>query len=357
MLKTIKKLFSVDDSDLDFDTEESVEQAQPEQNTQQHSIYTNNANEQLEQTKTNIQGINITELQPSQETIKNEQTQQNRNPQTQGNIAKAMPEVVTHNIKSDAVEEKISQQTTDFQQEIEQAFNQGAIIPESKPAGYDQELIAKQKELEAMQKQKEQEAKAAASKAATQPKAQPKTTAKTVKKAAEKTVEKEEKANTKKFKPRDVSELVSKDTFKLQDIIKPMSGVSKKANNEVLEKNEPKPQKTGIIKLRENLKITDLEKTDSLDDVVEEVSTKQQDVSSKPKAKKDSAEKAKAEPTSDSLTAEFETLKAKNKESVAKVKEKEKEKNNKHQSTNRFIIVEDSTGEMTLVYDEDNIKE
>ncbi|WP_423364272.1 hypothetical protein [Mycoplasma sp. P36-A1] len=342
MLKTIKKLFSVDDSELDFDTED-VHHSQNESSNEKYSPY--NANNSAPDNTMKMREINVenntTHHQQNKNNINNGSRYSNEK-----NIVNNVPNIVSHNIKSDSVEDKITKSTDNFTQEIELAYNQ-SIIPESKPASYVPPVAKPTKQA------KPANTKTAPQKKQVEVKSNDKTS-NADKKAVVKKPEATKKIKSAGFIPRDVSELVTKENFKLMDIIKPMSGVTKKANNEVLTKSESKPPKTGIIKLRENYKVTDLEESTELEEKIEEVVEDKgiEKVTKKTKKTKNNVDEST---NKESLHEELEVLKAKSKNTVDNKKVKDEEKSPLHVTTG-FTIIEDSTGEIELVYSDDIIE-
>lgn len=117
---------------------------------------------------------------------------------------------------------------------------------------------------------------------------------------------------------KDAHDIISKDEYVLKDIISPMHGIVRKENKVI--KKEEEVKKAEIIKLREKIKTTEIE--EKVEEPIEELVTF---------------------PFSDTkeLSQGLDTLPKLDKKDTLS-------------ETSKFTLIEDSTGEMRLVIDEDN---
>ncbi|MDF9867215.1 preprotein translocase subunit SecD [Bacilli bacterium PM5-3] len=266
MIKAIKKLFSVDESELDFDEIETSEDKsnlyQNELNNQHENTNTSNLNvrEILEE-----QGNKITEVQSNTEINEvlsdNEIETVNIVEQPVKTFDTTTPDILNHNIVE--ADTKPTKRSFDFAKEIEDAYEKPFVDPIEK------EVIEKKQE---------------------------------------KSIE----------KPK-VNDEINKDNYVLKDIISPMRGVVRKETNSI--KRDPDVKKSQIIKLREHVKTTEIE-PDSTDDYAQ--------------------------------TIEFTFSDTKNLEDTLNgINIPSEEPKDTLSETSKFTLIEDSTGEMRLVIDED----
>lgn len=265
MIKAIKKLFSVDESELDFDEIETSDE--------KYTLYEQELNQYKEDTS--VEDISVVEIV--------EPTHNNKAP-IQNNEAKIIPDItdsmikntqtqpviktydettndaLNHNIVPLSDEENTGRRTFDFASEIEQAYEEPTKVEKLKvdtikPAKQEIEDVA-------------------------------------------------------------LDTLVSKDNYVLKDIISPMHGVVRKEKNVI--KRDTEHKKAQIIKLREHVKTTEIESDDIFSFEHEN-------------------------------TLEFDVDKAQR----LNIIKKDKSKQDTLSETSKFTLIEDSTGEMKLVIDED----
>ncbi|MDL2211791.1 hypothetical protein LJB88_02825 [Erysipelotrichaceae bacterium OttesenSCG-928-M19] len=294
MIKTIKKLFSVDESELDFDEIEMAEEksAQYEKeliNNQSNLNETNNLfstsplkqEDILKETGNKVTEINneiisdadASFMRPTDdlEIVDNSKNDIGSLEITNSAVQlKALDEansdVITHNVVD--AERKATKKSFDFAKEIEEAY-------EKPYTDYSEDEI--------------------------------------VSKPIEKTVEKvteEELVD----KNKNTDELVNKDNYVLKDIISPMRGVIRKETNSI--KRDEEVKKAQIIKLRENIKTTELDPDNDYNETIQFPFTDTKDL--------DEINNLPKEEARDTLS-----------------------------ETSKFTLIEDSTGEMRLVIDED----
>jgi len=296
MFKKIKELFSVDDeNDLVFDTEDEKENTSF--NPYQPGVDSNTST-----LTSSLNGINFKEVEPTN---------------TQGIDLSGTGPLLKDNVIIEPILPKVDETVdNELSQEIK-------TVIETTPVKKERPLAAKAAEsIKA-----DEEAKKKKAEAKVEVKVEPK-------KVEVKTETTTTPVKKKKYSPKDLDELNSKENFVLKDIIKPVSGeVVKKADQTILKEEKPvKPlTTTGIIKLRDTIKYTEV-------DPVKEEEVKE--------------EEPKIEKVATPLDKEFKNLKeTKDKKEAAAIKANEKVK--KAASQNRFIIVEESTGELMIDVAED----
>lgn len=253
MIKAIKKLFSVDESELDFDEIETTEE--------KSTLYQNELNNNLENTGVNnytkpIEDDNIIkEIDTDVDIIVNEP------------VIKAIEETAPdiNAFEIDKPEVKTNRRSFDFAKEIEDAYEKPYFAED------------------------------------------------------EEEVEEVETIKVDEIKAKDVDKsdnLVNKDNYVLKDIISPMRGVIRKETNTI--KRDAEVKKAQIIKLREHTKTTEMEPSD--DDYYETIEFPFTDT----KELDDDLTTLPSEEPKDTLS-----------------------------ETSKFTLIEDSTGEMRLVIDEE----
>lgn len=257
MIKSIKKLFSVDESELDFDEVEDVENKANlyQKELAQHNIDTTanlnlSINNRLEE-----QGNKFKEIEAN---ISYEQTPTNNE---KIDIIKDY-QVQTNSLISDDLEssqEKTARRSFDFEKAIENSYDVVEDIIDTP------DILVK------------------------------------------------DEGSSKK----DTNDIINKDNYVLKDIISPMRGVIRKETNTI--KKEEEHKKAQIIKLREQVKTKEIDIEDGYAQTIEF-------------------------PFDTGDTKELETKLADitNNESRDTLSE-----------TSRFTLIEDSTGEMRLVIDEE----
>ncbi|MEG0283729.1 MAG: hypothetical protein RR425_02165 [Erysipelotrichales bacterium] len=274
MIKAIKKLFSVDESELDFDEIETSEK--------KYTLYEKELNQYKEDTS--ISDISIVEVKgnqaPSDFNSNNEQPIIPTSKPVSKAIEQTNPEILKHNIILDLDEDKTAKRSLDFAKEIEDAFENTAKVAKALPLDEDVQTQAKKEAKDSLV----------------------------------------EKVSIEE----DVERIITKDNYELKDIISPMRGVVRKEKNTI--KRDPEHKKAQIIKLREHVKTTDIEGSD-VDDIYDE--------------------------KINDLTREFNVAKSKKINVVATELSEEEEVHEALSETSKFTLIEDSTGEMKLVIDED----
>ena len=254
MIKAIKKLFSVDESELDFDEIETTDD--------KSTLYQDELNNKLENTgvtnyNKSIEDDNIIkEIDNDVDIIISEPNVQS--------IEETAPEIDI--LEANKVETKPNRRSFDFAKEIEDAYEKPYV-----PFEETEEV----KEVE--------------------------------------TVKVDETKQTESSKSED---LVNKDNYVLKDIISPMRGVIRKETNTI--KRDVDVKKAQIIKLREQIKTTEMEPND--EDYYETIEFPFTDT----KDLEGDLNKIPFEEPRDTLS-----------------------------ETSKFTLIEDSTGEMRLVIDED----
>jgi len=286
MLKKLKEIFQLDDSELDFDTDEETHEEESVQPV--FNPYDQNTNFP---TSTNT-GLNIIEVEePSAPVVQVE----------------SKPENV---VKTDI--EKVN---NDLTQEINTIFNQEEVKTAVLPPLAKKRIIDDASFEEDKKEPVKEEVKVAPAK----------------KEVKELNPEPSNEHLIRKKKTKNALDDLNA-TFKPKGIIKPISGVVKPVDETLFEstkeKEKPKPiSPKGIIKLQElgnEVKVTELE----------EEKVKEED---------------KKESTLESSFKDLKVAKDKKEEEVLKAKPVEP----RDYITNRFIIVEEKTGEMMLVVDEE----
>jgi len=267
MIKAIKKLFSVDESELDFDEIETSEE--------KSLLYKKSLDEQFE--KTNTGDLNFDEIFSEHGNKIREVPDDNiqsvfeiESIPTEPSIPafdETTPDVLVHDIVEEEI--KPSSRSFDFAQEIDDAYEKPYTlfkeeVKESKP-----EVKVEISEEESMKDENKKD------------------------------------------------QLVSKDTYVLKDIISPMHGVIRKETNII--KRDEEVKKSQIIKLREQVKTTEIEPdtTDNYAETLEFQFTDTKDLD-------DTLNSMPSGTPRDTLS-----------------------------ETSKFTLIEDSTGEMKLVIDEE----
>lgn len=260
MIKAIKKLFSVDESELDFDEIETSDE--------NYTLYEKELNQFKEDTMAN--DVSVVEIiESSQNNTKIIPDESEPIIKTTQPVIKAYdqttPDALNHNIVPLTDDENTGRRTFDFASEIEQAYS-------SKTGEVEKVKVEKVEKVVPKQEVKEEEA--------------------------------------------ELDPLISKENYVLKDIISPMHGVVRKEKNVI--KRDTEHKKAQIIKLREQVKTTEIDEDLSL-------------------------------PFESEGTLEFDIEKA---QKLNIIKE-DKKKQEALSETSRFTLIEDSTGEMKLVIDED----
>ena len=268
MIKAIKKLFSVEDEDLDFDNIETTDE--------KSNIYKKSLNHNNEHTPT--QPLNVRELLEEQgNKIKEVESNKIEQVSHTGNFENIIPlkadDIINHNVSNDDNSVNSRAFNFDFEKEIEDAYNKSAS---------NQDDVVKVVETE--------------------------------KKVVSVPVENKKEEKTKE-------PLYTKDNYVLQDIISPMGGIIKKGKGAIKKEEPALPStNTGIIKLRNRIKTREIDPDVHTENYKEDV-----DFSSK---------------EGDSLEDALNKLSSKSEKEVIS-------------ETSKFTLVEDATGEMKLVIDED----
>lgn len=253
MIKSLKKLFSVDESELDFD---EMELADDYSSLYQDELKDNSTNVDKKTTKTEEiikeRGNRITEVIP---VVQDPVSVTNK----LSNLKS--PETVLNVNSEEKEEEKPIRKSFDFAKEIEAAYERPYVDYQDS----DNKVV----------------------------------------------VEKMEASKEEIIEKHDTKELVNKDTYVLKDIISPMRGVIRKEKNVI--KRDEEVKKAQIIKLREHIKTIEIEPGEEYSDTMEFPSTNTKKLNG-----------SLAEPPKNTLS-----------------------------ETSKFTLIEDSTGEMRLVIDED----
>lgn len=260
MIDKLKKIFSVDDTELDL---KDIEDAFSEKS----SVYKNDLNDN------NTNKLNFNNLNNNDNKLKDIDD-------TQANVLKEMDvaeeaaiinqatsnimDVVKNNVVTESELEHTPRRAFDFEKEIENAYQSSEKIKEE-----------------------------------------------VIKEVKEPVQETKPKANGK-----DPHKIISKEDYVLKDIISPMHGIVRKENKVI--KKEEEPKKAQIIKLREQVK------TKEVDNLIDETYGEVLEF-----------------PFSD--TKEIDGI-----ESLPKSSKKDT-----LSETSKFTLIEDSTGEMRLVIDEE----
>ena len=263
MFKSIKKLFSVDESDLDFDEIETSEDKSSmyKKSLEQEAVNTDTSEMSLKE-MIEEHGNKIREVETNQPSF--EQVIQEQPEKIITMPLEEFEKTSTDLFNSKPIENEIkaNSKSFDFAKAIEDAYEK-PYVPEEKVV---EEEVPVKKVIESTKKE---------------------------------------------------DELVSKDTYVLKDIISPMKGVIRKETKEI--KRDEEVRKSQIIKLREQVKTTEIE-PDIVDDYVETIEFTFTDT----KNLDDTLREIPSEEVKDTLS-----------------------------ETSKFTLIEDSTGEMRLVIDED----